>query len=41
MKSVLKKTSLLEICTLVTDGTHDSPKIQQSGVPFIKGRHIS
>ncbi len=41
MKSVLKKTTLLEICTLVTDGTHDSPKIQQSGVPFIKGRHIS
>jgi type I restriction enzyme S subunit len=25
----------------VTDGTHDSPKIQKEGVPFIKGKHIS
>lgn len=32
---------LIEICALVTDGTHDSPKIQTSGVPFIKGKHIS
>jgi len=29
------------ICALVTDGTHDSPKLQPSGVPFIKGKHIS
>ena len=34
-------TGLPDICTLVTDGTHDSPKIQPSGVPFIKGKHIS
>jgi len=37
----VKKTSLPEICALVTDGTHDSPKLQRSGVPFIKGKHIS
>lgn len=33
--------SLPDICSLVTDGTHDSPKLQPSGVPFIKGKHIS
>jgi type I restriction enzyme S subunit len=41
MNSVMIKTSLPEICELVTDGTHDSPKLQFSGVPFIKGKHIS
>lgn len=30
-----------QLCELVTDGTHDSPKIQKEGVPFIKGKHIS
>ena len=25
----------------MTDGTHDSPKLQRHGVPFIKGKHIS
>jgi type I restriction enzyme S subunit len=34
-------TGLPDICSLVTDGTHDSPKLQSSGVPFIKGKHIS
>jgi type I restriction enzyme S subunit len=34
-------TGLPHICSLVTDGTHDSPKLQSSGVPFIKGKHIS
>jgi type I restriction enzyme S subunit len=34
-------TDLPDICSLVTDGTHDSPKLQSSGVPFIKGKHIS
>ncbi len=29
------------LCRLVTDGTHDSPKLQQSGIPFVKGKHIS
>jgi type I restriction enzyme S subunit len=33
--------SLPEICSLVTDGTHDSPKLQPYGIPFIKGKHIS
>jgi type I restriction enzyme S subunit len=37
----LKTTGLPSICLLVTDGTHDSPKLQPSGVPFIKGKHIS
>jgi type I restriction enzyme S subunit len=30
-----------ELCEVVTDGTHDSPKLQEQGVPFIKGKHIS
>ena len=30
-----------ELCELVTDGTHDSPKLQKEGVPFIKGKNIS
>ena len=30
-----------QLCELVTDGTHDSPKIQKEGVPFIKGKNIS
>jgi len=30
-----------ELCELVTDGTHDSPKLQTAGIPFIKGKNIS
>jgi type I restriction enzyme S subunit len=30
-----------ELCELVTDGTHDSPKLQKEGVPFVKGKNIS
>ena len=42
MSSVeLKPVKFDEICLLVTDGTHDSPKLQSDGVPFIKGKHIS
>ncbi|MGD0310036.1 MAG: restriction endonuclease subunit S [Acidobacteriota bacterium] len=41
MSGGAKTTGLPDICTLVTDGTHDSPKLQPSGVPFIKGKHIS
>ena len=41
MSTATTKVSLPEICELVTDGTHDSPKLQPSGVPFIKGKHIS
>ncbi|MCX6567331.1 MAG: restriction endonuclease subunit S [Candidatus Aminicenantes bacterium] len=37
----LKSVRLDEVCRLVTDGTHDSPKLQLTGVPFIKGKHIS
>ena len=33
--------ALSDICELVTDGTHDSPKLQSQGVPFIKGKHIN
>lgn len=29
-----------ELCHLVTDGTHDTPKELSSGVPFIKGIHV-
>lgn len=35
------KVTLPQICELVTDGTHDSPKLQTAGIPFIKGKHIS
>ncbi len=38
---MLDKAKMEELCSLVTDGTHDSPKILSSGVPFIKGKHVS
>lgn len=38
---MLARAKMESICSLVTDGTHDSPKLQPSGVPFIKGKHIS
>lgn len=41
MSPNLVTTSLPEICKLVTDGTHSSPKLQSAGIPFIKGKHIS
>ncbi|MCD6599150.1 MAG: restriction endonuclease subunit S, partial [Dehalococcoidia bacterium] len=41
MSFATKEVTLPEICELVTDGTHDSPKLQPSGIPFIKGKHIS
>jgi type I restriction enzyme S subunit len=37
----ISRDRLDHLCLLVTDGTHDSPKLQPSGVPFIKGKHIS
>ena len=37
----LRQARMDELCELVTDGTHDSPKLQRHGVPFIKGKHIS
>jgi type I restriction enzyme, S subunit len=39
--SSLRRARMEEICVLVTDGTHDSPKLQKEGVPFIKGKNIS
>ena len=41
MSHVLHTSRLEELCTLVTDGTHDSPKLLSEGIPFIKGKHIS
>lgn len=38
---MMLETTLPSICHLVTDGTHDSPKLQPAGIPFIKGKHIS
>src|SRR5437763_419720 len=37
----MKKITLNNICLLVTDGTHDSPKIIDTGMPLIKAREIS
>lgn len=34
------ENTLAELCTKLTDGTHDSPKLQPSGMPFIKGIHV-
>ncbi len=31
---------LSEVCTLVTDGTHDTPKVISKGYPFIKAKEI-
>jgi type I restriction enzyme S subunit len=39
--AALHRARMDELCELVTDGTHDSPKLQKEGVPFIKGKHIS
>ncbi|WP_271439485.1 restriction endonuclease subunit S [Pontixanthobacter luteolus] len=37
----IRRAALQDLCALVTDGTHDSPKLREDGVPFIKGKHIS
>jgi len=37
----MEQASLADLCSLVTDGTHDSPQLLTNGVPFIKGKHIS
>ncbi len=31
---------LLELCTKITDGTHDTPTPVQSGIPFLTAIHI-
>ena len=40
MKSCLIEASLAEVCSLVTDGTHDTPRRVPSGFPLIKAREI-
>jgi type I restriction enzyme S subunit len=37
----LAKSSLSDLCALVTDGTHDTPKTLPEGIPLIKGKDIS
>ncbi len=39
--AAFRRARIEELCELVTDGTHDSPKLQKEGVPFIKGKNIS
>jgi type I restriction enzyme S subunit len=41
VSSELGTRSLAQICSLVTDGTHDTPKTYSTGVPLIKGKDIS
>jgi type I restriction enzyme S subunit len=36
-----KKNKLSEACSLVTDWTHDSPKLLKSWIPLIKWKNIS
>ncbi len=37
----LTESTLAEVCTLVTDGTHDTPKRVTSGFPLIKAKEIT
>ncbi len=37
---VLAESTLAEVCSLVTDGTHDTPKRVASGYPLIKAKEI-
>ncbi|MBI2487459.1 MAG: restriction endonuclease subunit S [Deltaproteobacteria bacterium] len=39
-KKNMLTSSLSDVCYLVTDGTHDTPKTLKSGVPFIKAKEI-
>lgn len=39
--SNLAQSTLGNLCIQVTDGTHDSPKLQPNGIPFVKAKHIS
>lgn len=36
----LKRATLAEVCSLVTDGTHDTPRRVQKGYPLIKAKEI-
>lgn len=40
IKSKLVRAKLKDVCKLVTDGTHDTPKTFDEGFPFIKAKEI-
>ena len=39
-KTQMKESTLNDICALVTDGTHDTPKPIKEGIPLIKAKEI-
>jgi type I restriction enzyme S subunit len=39
--ATFKKAKLKDVCSLVTDGTHDTPKTLPAGMPFIKAKEIT
>jgi type I restriction enzyme S subunit len=41
MANGLTEAALAEVCSLVTDGTHDTPKRVESGYPLIKAKEIT
>jgi type I restriction enzyme S subunit len=41
MENGLTESTLAEVCSLVTDGTHDTPKRVTSGFPLIKAKEIT
>jgi len=41
MENELIESTLAEVCSLVTDGTHDTPKRVASGFPLIKAKEIT
>jgi len=41
MVNGLTEATLAEVCSLVTDGTHDTPKRVESGYPLIKAKEIT
>jgi type I restriction enzyme S subunit len=40
MENKLTESTLAEVCSLVTDGTHDTPKRVSTGFPLIKAKEI-
>ncbi|MCJ7553864.1 MAG: restriction endonuclease subunit S [Ignavibacteriaceae bacterium] len=40
MRMVLSTSTFKDVCTLVTDGTHDTPKVIEEGVPLVKAKEI-
>jgi hypothetical protein len=37
----LTESTLADVCSLVTDGTHDTPTRVKSGYPLIKAKEIT